>query len=736
MPNNYNLKKIFTLSEIITILIIIVGLIIAIFTDEVAIKVIGFSISILAFVKIILTLGQRINIISESSKLRTTKPNVEFEVTEKKDRKATRFVIENYFKFSDKKEKKPKQDYSKEIKEDEGFRLIKDDKNKTIQNEKNNTIIDESEKEVQINLEENIEQKSTDDNTNNNLVEFDDGISSVKIISKTNIKQENGRNKTVSNKILSGDKEPEETPKDENLKKEETININFSYKGNKIEIPLSELIEKELSFNNEPRKELEYFLNKVLKLIRSVTNTTTATFILINYDKKEFIVEAWDSDFPEKIAIRKKIPFAQDIVTQIIKNLKPELVTEINPSAELDLIPYYISELGISSFFGIPVFYDNILIGVLCLDSIEENAYDVSLIDLIGQYAKLISSLIKAYTEKYSLIQDSKTLNAIDKFRTMIKETDFSLTTIFKFLLESASDYYNNMIFGIISENQNNQWQIVEMINKNYQGDVQLGTIIEDERSLAGQTLFRNITSVALPIRINDFRFNTKEQKLNDGFFISVPISSITNNYGALFVQGANHKDITQYDINIFQTLASHAASAIEQIQFAETIKNSSLVDLSTGLLNTPAFLLRLNEEVMRSNDFNYPMTLCLIEIDYYKALDPKQFSDRYEQALSHVIGIIQKNIRPYDLLGRADSKIFGVVLIDVNSQKAKIWSEKLRNEIPGKVLKINQQSFTVTVSIGVAQLAKNESIEQVIDNAMHMLALSKQKTNTVTVYE
>ena len=116
--------------------------------------------------------------------------------------------------------------------------------------------------------------------------------------------------------------------------------------------------------------------------------------------------------------------------------------------------------------------------------------------------------------------------------------------------------------------------------------------------------------------------------------------------------------------------------------------------------------------------------------------LDPAIHQERYEQVLTHVVDIMHQNIRPYDLLGRVESNIFGVVLIDVDSAKAKMWAEKLRSEIAISVLKIGQDSFTVTVSMGLAQLGKDEAIDDVVENALEMLNLSKHKTNTITVYE
>jgi diguanylate cyclase (GGDEF)-like protein len=561
---------------------------------------------------------------------------------------------------------------------------------------------------------------------NQSVLDFEDEISSFKIYTKE------PENKTEELKI---EEINENVKVQEPVISEPTAN-SITYRGKTIDIPLSELMEVEPAFGLEPRKEFEYFLNRVLKVIRSVTSTKSAVFTLVNSDRRELIIEAFDSEVPGKIAARKRIPFGNDIVTQIVENLKPEILTDINPTAELDLIPYYLQPVGTSSFFGMPVIFNDAIVGVICVDSDENNAYDTSIVGLFGQFAKLISSLVKSYTDKYDLMQDSKTLESINKFRNMLKESDFTINKIYDSLLDSIHDNYDNCVSGIIGFNSDGNWSIQVIKNSNYPYDIEIGTIIDNNHSLAGQTLTRNRVSTSIPLRINDFRFTKKEQKINEGYFLSVPLSSLSNVYGALFLQGINSGDITQYDINILTTLATHAGSTIEQIHFTDLLKKSALFDPSTGLLNTPAFMQRLNEEVLRSSDFGYPMTLLLIEIDKYKAFDPVIHQDRHELVLMHVVDIIHGKLRPYDLFGRAESNIFGVVLIDIDTKSAKIWAEKLRSDIAISVLKINQDSFTVTVSIGVAQLGKDEAIEDVFSNAKEMLKLSQQKSNTVTLFE
>ncbi|MFC2131885.1 GAF domain-containing protein, partial [Bacteroidota bacterium] len=659
-------------------------------------------------------------------------------VTEKKDRKARSVVIEDYStsKHESGKETRDKiKEHTKEIIDEEGFRVI------LVPGEIPDDAI-EMPREVLNEIEEK-EDKEKDRNENKDLsfdenqanFEFDEEFSGVKVISKKKFSAEINVDKDSALKTKSDEKE---TPAEEKIeiKTQDTGQDSGKYKGKKIDIPLSELMETDPAFGLEPRKEFEYFLIRVLKVIRAVTSTKSTVFMLVNSERRELIVEAFDSEVPGKIAVRKRIPFGNDIVSQIVANMKPEILTEINPNAELDLIPYYLQPVGTSSFFGMPVYFNNAIVGILCVDSDEINAYDTSIVGLFGQIAKLIGGLVKSYTGKYDLMQDSRTLEAVNQFRSMMADSELTLEKLYDSVLNAASSMFDNAVIGIIGIDQDkNDWSVMSVKNNSDPDDIKAGTQFSKSSLVAG-TVFDNKVVVNAPNITGQVRISEQEVKLDTGYFISVPLKSFSTNYGALFVEGVNSADISSYDVSILETLASHAGSTIEQIYFSEMLQKSRLFDPSTGLLNTPAFMQRLNQEVLRSIDFGYPLTLCLVQIDKYKSFDPEQHIGRSEIVLTHVVDIIQNKLRAYDLFGRADANVFGLVLIDIGIKEARIWAEKLRSDIAISVLKIQSDSFTVTVSIGLAQLGKDEAIDDILTNAKEMLHLSSLKTNTVTMFE
>lgn len=257
------------------------------------------------------------------------------------------------------------------------------------------------------------------------------------------------------------------------------------------------------------------------------------------------------------------------------------------------------------------------------------------------------------------------------------------------------------------------------------------GALIPLEGTLLGQTILTGQTNPGTQFQPGIARIHPHEQVLENGYFVAVPLKSASHNYGALFIEAAS--PVTAQDVSVLETLGEHAGTMIEQIRFADMLQSHSLVDDSTGILNQSAFFNRLNEEIARACDFEIPLTLCLIHIDKYSSIDMS--TDTTEIIIHHVLGLVQKYTHPYDVLGRLDATTLSVGISGSKTQQAQIWAERIRKETASSVMDIHGKRVTITISVGIAEAAKNDTVDSLIQNAHKVLQLSQQKTNAVTVF-
>ncbi len=752
-----DLRRILIPSDFVAIFVVLLGLLIAIFLHELAVRLIGISIAILGAVAFFMLISQRINEYIDIK--RTPKvPPQNFKVTKKVESSAVRTVYED-FNVS----------FGEEI--DKEIKLKSGD---SIKHDKNASDINKSREKDNRSQENNISLASTEPT----LTEFSDEFSGIKIIRKfkpaekeevkskleqrSEVKERTEKakdeRKTIDEENLR-DIEVNKTSKQEQIFEErnkvadiesETVSeaINEEkvtldqeespYKEKEFDLQINLLIEEFELLAEEPRKEFDYFLNRVLLIIRSLFNIRTATFILVNNEKKQLILEAYSTDVPSAIIENKKIPLGNDIVSQIFQHQKPEVLTEINPKAELDLIPYYKKSVRTGSFIGVPVFYQGTVIGVLCADTNIVDAYDSLTVTSFGHFTKLLSALVQSYIEKYDLLQESRTLRAINKFSSIISEPEKTLKDIEESLITTVESLIECYAIGLCSYDSNyGEWRlkIIKSENQVYRQFINMR--LDLDKTLLGKAI---ITGESVVLSLNQQihrRFAKNEPLLQTGFFaaIPIPLRSFNGVYGAVFIEGSNVSAITSVDIKILETLCEHAGSNLEKLHLIKLIESSPMIDPVTGLLNSPALNRRIYEEILRSKKYGTSFVLNLVQIDKYASFDPIKYGTRREKAIMHIIEHIKNNLNPFDIYGKIEEDIIAIGLIGMSLQQAQIWAEQLRKKIASTIIEIDGKGFNVTISQGLADTRNASTYDELINNAKIVLKKSFEKANSVSVY-
>jgi diguanylate cyclase (GGDEF)-like protein len=490
--------------------------------------------------------------------------------------------------------------------------------------------------------------------------------------------------------------------------------------------------DAELIDQTEPRKEFDALLNRVLQVIRSMVNARTATFFWVNMDKRQLVVEATITDASDRFTPDRKLALGDDVVSQIALLGRPEILTSIRPTAELDLLPYYTARAATSSFIGVPVYFGGSVVGVLCADSIEEDAYDLITVGFFGTFTKLISGLIQSYTGKYDLLQSARTLDAINAFRHSLRERGATPAGFVKSLMQAAVQTMDISTIGVVLyDSAQQQWAVNEARSVHDIYANLRGVPVSLDNACVGQAIAK-ASSVVAYSEAGIVRVTSAEPQLQEYQFVAVPVMSLTNVYGALFVEN-DSAVLTHQDIEVLEALAEHAGSYLEQIYTTETIQTNAVLDETTATMNRQGFQARLNEEFARSVDYQTPFTLCLVQIDNYPF--PQGTPDEHAYVLRHVLDHLRDELRTYDLVGRIDNGLIAIGLVSSRDQQAQIWAERMRREIASSVISLQGRRFSVTVSIGVAEADPQDSWETLLDNAFHVLRISEEQGNKVTVF-
>lgn len=533
----------------------------------------------------------------------------------------------------------------------------------------------------------------------------------------------------------SSEEEPAQAPAVQGVPDPEYPDEDYSFDFNRENFELPVEISCDEANSAATENDFEQFVSKSLNCLRLTVGAKTATFFLVNIDTNELILESYLTPKPDSINKNMKKPISGDLVSQIAEKMEPEFF-EINESAELDLLPYYSTPEKTRSFAGAPIFVNETVVGAICVDSEIENRFNKKTLAAIENIAGSTGVFLRVYSENFDLQQNSRTLEAIKTFRNLSADREMSLPDAYKSIVEAVGKLFDFKTVGVCGYDDSlGGWKIQYIISSKENERTLVDKSVDLENSLVGRSIMEGSVVFERNLTEDATRVHPDEQKYESAYFAAAPVVSTASSYGALFIEGESDEEISEHDVAALATLGEHSGLSVEMIHFIEMLQSCALFDEASGIYNPPAFYHRLGEEVVRNVDFNFSLTLCLFKIDKYASFDPQQYKERQERVLYHVLQVIRKLLRPYDIFGRADSSTFGVALVGMKLNQAKIWAERLRQEIAISALEINSRRFTVTVSIGVADAENVDSVENLTANARKALNISLDKTNSVTAF-
>jgi diguanylate cyclase (GGDEF)-like protein len=124
----------------------------------------------------------------------------------------------------------------------------------------------------------------------------------------------------------------------------------------------------------------------------------------------------------------------------------------------------------------------------------------------------------------------------------------------------------------------------------------------------------------------------------------------------------------------------------VETLLKIKELKNEievvSTTDNLTGLYNRKYLHERLEAELSRAKRYNTPLSLLLVDIDFFKVVNDMYGYDWGDVLLKEITEILKRHIRKEDILTRYGDEEFIVVLPNTDEDNAFIFSERFRRDI------------------------------------------------------
>ncbi len=166
-----------------------------------------------------------------------------------------------------------------------------------------------------------------------------------------------------------------------------------------------------------------------------------------------------------------------------------------------------------------------------------------------------------------------------------------------------------------------------------------------------------------------------------------------------------------------------------ERIQMLEKLKRLSITDGLTKLYNSRYFYNQLKIEIDRTERYQRPLSLLLLDIDKFK-----EYNDSYghlegDQVLIRLGQVIKSCLRKMDTAYRYGGEEFTVILPETGGDEAATVAERIRAAVETEFFnpRKNGDTVNISISIGVTEYNLQEEIAVFVQRADKAMYQSKQ---------
>ena len=156
-------------------------------------------------------------------------------------------------------------------------------------------------------------------------------------------------------------------------------------------------------------------------------------------------------------------------------------------------------------------------------------------------------------------------------------------------------------------------------------------------------------------------------------------------------------------------------------------------MDALTNIYNRKKLDDDLIRESIRAKRDQLPFSIILIDIDNFKKVNDEWGHLVRDSLIKQVTQILIKEVRPSDIVGRWGGEEFLVLCPETEKVAAINLAERIRTAIETRCFTTKRQQ---TISLGVASLIEEDSIESLLQRADVFLYQAKQKGKNQVCYE
>lgn len=343
--------------------------------------------------------------------------------------------------------------------------------------------------------------------------------------------------------------------------------------------------------------------------------------------------------------------------------------TYVTDNVERD--PYYFSnEPHFGAAICTPIWKQEKLFGVLYVESLEPNAFDVLDIKTL----ETLSSQISESLQRASLHTETR-----ENLRILYVIQGISKTIASSLDMETVANLVVNELRNAFGYTHVSMYLLEDDFLK-----LAAEVGYPAEMTISKIHISQGVSGLAVRTKSIQFIEDTTKENLflkadeNITSEICIPLMKEETVLGTLNVESGDTRQLTKTDVALLAAIAGPISLAVDNARLHAQIKKLATTDAVTGLANRHVFEQKLTAEVERAKRHGAPLSLLIFDIDSFKEYNDAWGHPAGDARLKAIGEIVQKNLRKYDVAARYGGDEFAIILSDTDNQNALGFAQRL----------------------------------------------------------
>lgn len=206
----------------------------------------------------------------------------------------------------------------------------------------------------------------------------------------------------------------------------------------------------------------------------------------------------------------------------------------------------------------------------------------------------------------------------------------------------------------------------------------------------------------------------------------------LNNNIGAIFIENKIEYEENKFEVEFFNVVLNNISIVLQNCIYNDKLAKLAMRDNLTGAYNRNY----MNENMTRIIESNQDLVIAIMDIDYFKNVNDTYGHSYGDYVLIKLSEFIKGQLAANDEIYRWGGEEFVLTFVNQHINDVVFKLNRIRELISGLDLNDGHVNSKVTVSFGVANYIKGDSIDMAFKRADKALYDSKESgRNKVSIY-